>query len=608
MHWFEKFNWFISSEGYLVLSGRDAQQNELLVKRYLRKGDVYVHADIAGAASCIVRAKASDSIGSGNKTITPNNTVNVISPLALQEAGIMTVCRSRAWASKVVTSAWWVHASQVSKTAPSGEYLVTGSFMIYGKKNFLPPMNLEMGFGIMFRLEDGSVARHLNDRQDKLSNFDDLSMFSEAVDRYGLDQSNGNCYLEGLTVSSKELVQHDISSEVSKSKAVQETIDDAVESIEGTWNDKVDPLEDYSPLDGGNENDSTIISTDDEIQITPAKTLSPDKKGSDAAATTTATTSTSNKNKALKTTNASTKSNDSKNNDSKTNSNMKGNSKAIEKEAPMSSSSAKKKALNKKKARRYAEQDDEDRELAMLALGHSTSSGKTLKESLEAEQINSKRLDTEKKKLKAGVHLLTSNGSIMTSSTSNDGSNAENINIDDPNRDFGLRFPIWNRFSLPVQNSFRQLFDSHLLSHGDLQSAEFHKLADFTEGECLDILRLFQEGCASKEISNRNSFLAGIMRRFNRNKEKKDPSVATMKKKEALENDRDVQQILEEEGILEEEEGKMADDLEKLTGCPVVEDTLLYAVPVCGPYSSMKDFKYKVKLTPGLFHIFSLAL
>lgn len=32
-HWFEKFNWFISSEGYLVLSGRDAQQNEILVKR-----------------------------------------------------------------------------------------------------------------------------------------------------------------------------------------------------------------------------------------------------------------------------------------------------------------------------------------------------------------------------------------------------------------------------------------------------------------------------------------------------------------------------------------------------------------------------------------------
>jgi len=34
--WFEKFFWFISSENYLVIAGRDAQQNELIVKRYLR--------------------------------------------------------------------------------------------------------------------------------------------------------------------------------------------------------------------------------------------------------------------------------------------------------------------------------------------------------------------------------------------------------------------------------------------------------------------------------------------------------------------------------------------------------------------------------------------
>lgn len=40
VHWFEKFNWFVSSENYLVISGRDAQQNELIVKRYMAKGDL----------------------------------------------------------------------------------------------------------------------------------------------------------------------------------------------------------------------------------------------------------------------------------------------------------------------------------------------------------------------------------------------------------------------------------------------------------------------------------------------------------------------------------------------------------------------------------------
>lgn len=37
-----------------------------------------------------------------------------VSPLALEEAGCMTVCRSGAWGAKMVTSAWWVYADQVS--------------------------------------------------------------------------------------------------------------------------------------------------------------------------------------------------------------------------------------------------------------------------------------------------------------------------------------------------------------------------------------------------------------------------------------------------------------------------------------------------------------
>ena len=61
----------------------------------------------------------------------------------------------------------------------------------------------------------------------------------------------------------------------------------------------------------------------------------------------------------------------------------------------------------------------------------------------------------------------------------------------------------------------------------------------------------------------------------------------------------EIQAILEEEGINNEEEGKQADEIEKLTGIPVAEDTLLYAIPICGPYSSLQNFKYKVKLTPG---------
>ncbi|GIL69667.1 hypothetical protein Vretifemale_580 [Volvox reticuliferus] len=147
--WFERFHWFVSSENYLVVSGRDAQQNELLVKRYFRKGDVYVHAELHGASSTIIKNPAPDQ---------------PVPPLTLQQAGCACVCRSRAWDSKIVTSAWWVHHHQVSKTAPTGEYLTTGSFMIRGKKNFLPPQPLVMGFAFLFKLDDSSIPAHLGER------------------------------------------------------------------------------------------------------------------------------------------------------------------------------------------------------------------------------------------------------------------------------------------------------------------------------------------------------------------------------------------------------------------------------------------------------------
>ena len=53
----------------------------------------------------------------------------------------------------------------MSKSAPTGEYLSTGSFMIRGKKNFLPPNPLVMGFGLLFRLDESSVAAHIGERR-----------------------------------------------------------------------------------------------------------------------------------------------------------------------------------------------------------------------------------------------------------------------------------------------------------------------------------------------------------------------------------------------------------------------------------------------------------
>ncbi|KAI1648207.1 uncharacterized protein F4817DRAFT_75983 [Daldinia loculata] len=149
--WFEKFIWFISSDGYLVLGGKDAQQNEMLYRRYLKKGDVYVHADLHGAPSVIIK----------NSPSTPDAP---IPPSTLSQAGSLAVCASSAWDSKAGMGAWWVNADQVSKSAPTGEFLGTGSFMVRGKKNFLPPAQLIMGLGLMFRISEESKAKHVKHR------------------------------------------------------------------------------------------------------------------------------------------------------------------------------------------------------------------------------------------------------------------------------------------------------------------------------------------------------------------------------------------------------------------------------------------------------------
>ncbi|XP_030174904.1 nuclear export mediator factor NEMF isoform X2 [Lynx canadensis] len=156
VYWFEKFLWFVSSENYLIIGGRDQQQNEMIVKRYLTTGDIYVHADLHGATSCVIK----------------NPTGEPIPPRTLTEAGTMALCYSAAWDARVITSAWWVYHHQVSKTAPTGEYLTTGSFMIRGKKNFLPPSYLMMGFSFLFKVDESCIWRHRGERKVRVQDED----------------------------------------------------------------------------------------------------------------------------------------------------------------------------------------------------------------------------------------------------------------------------------------------------------------------------------------------------------------------------------------------------------------------------------------------------
>lgn len=150
--WFEKFKWFISSEGYLVLLGKDMHQNELLVKKYLTNNDVYLHSDTHGSGSCIIK-----------NILTEEN--NIPSPISLTQAASFIICNSKAWNYNSPDRAYWVYSNQVSKTPESGEYMSTGSFIIRGKKNYIIT-TLQLGFSFLFKkkgeLEEKNLLTQAN--------------------------------------------------------------------------------------------------------------------------------------------------------------------------------------------------------------------------------------------------------------------------------------------------------------------------------------------------------------------------------------------------------------------------------------------------------------
>lgn len=127
--WFESYRWTITPHGFVAVGGRNAGQNDAVVKKYLREGDRYVHAEIHGAPSIVVRR------AEGPPEETP--------PEDLRAACHFSVIASRAWRQFGAASAYWVSASQVSKTPRSGEFVPKGAWMVHGKRNVETDLPME---------------------------------------------------------------------------------------------------------------------------------------------------------------------------------------------------------------------------------------------------------------------------------------------------------------------------------------------------------------------------------------------------------------------------------------------------------------------------------
>jgi predicted ribosome quality control (RQC) complex YloA/Tae2 family protein len=127
--WFEKFRWCYTSGGRMMLGGRDARNNEMLVKKYMEPADIYLHADVHGAAQVVLK--------DGQKA----------TEREILEAAAFACAYSSAWGR--AADAYWVTPDQVTKTPPSGEYLTAGAFFIKGKKNILKGVSSRVGIGIL---------------------------------------------------------------------------------------------------------------------------------------------------------------------------------------------------------------------------------------------------------------------------------------------------------------------------------------------------------------------------------------------------------------------------------------------------------------------------
>ena len=128
--WYEKFRWFFSSDGFLILGGRDATSNEIVIKKHTDANDLVLHTDMSGSPFFVIKSES--------KKI-PESTI--------KEAADAVCTFSKTWKLCLQTSdVFYVTPEQVSKKAQSGEYLTKGAFMIYGKTNYMEnKVNLAIG-------------------------------------------------------------------------------------------------------------------------------------------------------------------------------------------------------------------------------------------------------------------------------------------------------------------------------------------------------------------------------------------------------------------------------------------------------------------------------
>lgn len=133
--WYERYRWFLTTDGHLVIGGRDASSNSAVIRKHMAEDDIVFHAEIHGSPFFLIK----------NVKNKDNETPNYI-----DEAAQATVSFSRAWKDGLSSAdAYWIFPNQVKKGAPTGQFLPKGSFVIEGKRNFCRGVELKLSVGLV---------------------------------------------------------------------------------------------------------------------------------------------------------------------------------------------------------------------------------------------------------------------------------------------------------------------------------------------------------------------------------------------------------------------------------------------------------------------------
>ena len=176
--WYERFRWFISSDGFLVLGGRDADSNEEIYTKYLEKRDYAMHTDAPGAPLTVIKTEGE---------AVPESTQ--------QEAAQFAVSYSSIWKGGLAAAdCYLIKGDQVSKTPEPGEYLKKGAFVIRGERTYFKDTPLGLAVGIAEGILIGGPVSAIRSKADPVVeiepgelNADDLAkkiyrLFSEKVE------------------------------------------------------------------------------------------------------------------------------------------------------------------------------------------------------------------------------------------------------------------------------------------------------------------------------------------------------------------------------------------------------------------------------------------